>query len=161
MKTFKYLFALVALVVASSCNDELNINTVYDTPFIYITSEDGARETRLADNVSDEKTYYFYLSSPALDHKVEQWYEVFAGDGLVEGVDYEISPSSSNPVTFDPTRGRYVTNMRIIWKSHTIDPSKDNTLRIVLTRNSEGYAMGFPGRDHYNAEHVITKFSAD
>jgi hypothetical protein len=158
MKIFKYLFIFAIAISASSCNnDDLMINTRFDEPFIYIESEDGTRETRLGDNVSDEKTYYFYMSTEELDHEVEVWYDIVVGNGLVEGVDYEISPSSTNPVKFNP--GRYTANMRIIWKSHAIDPLKDNTLRIVPTRNSENFTFGFPGPDKNNAEHVITKFS--
>ncbi len=156
----KIVFIAIVSALLSSCDSTKPLMfTTFDTPFIYIESEEGARETRMADNVSDEKTYYIYMSTKALDRKVQVRYEIIAGDGLTEGVDYEISPSSTNPVSFNP--GRYVAHMRIIWKSHAVDPAKDNTLRIVLTENSENFTMGYPGPDKYNIEHKITRYSAE
>jgi hypothetical protein len=157
MKPLKYLTVLAAALIAGGCNPDLNIGTVFEEPFIYIESEDGTRETRMADNVSDEKTYYIIMSSSEMDRAVEVSWEIVAGDGLVEGVDYDISPSSKNPVVINP--GQYVTNMRIVWKRHAVDPAKDNSLKIVLTQNSENFTMGFPGPAQYNKQPTITKFN--
>lgn len=154
MKALKYILAFVCAFIVGSCGPD---EVVFDHPFIYIENDAGAKESRIADNVSDEKSYYVFMSTKAIDRDVKIDFEIIAGDGLVEGVDYEFPPTFSNPLIITP--GLYRAPIRIIWKKNKIDTSKDNTLRIVLTGNSENFILGFPGPDQNNRQHVITRFA--
>lgn len=154
MKRLRYIAILFTAILLNGCGiDEV----IFDQPFVYIESEDGTKETRLADNVSDEKTYYIYMSSGLLNRNVTVDYEIITGDGLTKGTDYEISSSTSSPITFIP--GIYRMPIRIVWKKNRIDPTKDNTMRIVLTGCSENFTLGYPGPDQNNKQHLITRIS--
>ena len=57
--------------------------------------------TTIAWNVNAVSTYSIYLSSAPLKESVTVVYDIIAGDGLTEGVDYEIV-NKSNSVVFLP-----------------------------------------------------------
>ena len=99
-------------------------------------------------------TYNVYMSTPATNETVTVTYEVIAGDGLKEGVDYKLL-NKENSLTFLP--GIYDMPIRIQWMSHAVDPTKDNTLKIKLVSNDKGYAIGLPGPAQLQSVLTITK----
>ena len=81
-------------------------------------------------------------------------YEIVVGDGLQEGVDYELV-TTGNQLTFEP--GIYDMPIRIKWLAHPVDETKDNTLTIRLTGNSQSLHLGVPGPDGLQKQLVIEK----
>lgn len=139
-------------VGVSSCADDGP--EVYDQSFVRIATQSGAASTVVMSDVKAVNTYYVYLSSPALTENLEVSYEITVGDGLQNGVDYQIV-TTENPLVFLP--GIYTMPIRIRWLEHRVDPSKDNTITIRLTGNSKNFTLGFPGPDHVQSQLVIEK----
>jgi len=125
----------------------------YDTPFIRISYLESDSVTITA-NTNKPYTYYVYLSSSALDKALEVEYDVEVGNGLVEGRDYQLL-TKGNKLTF-PT-GIYSMPIRIQWLPSILDPTKNNSVRIVLKSNNMGFNIGFPGPNHNQSTLTITK----
>lgn len=150
MKT-KSLFPILLLILFSGCNK--NEIEVFDHPFIHIMYE-GASSITVSSKATVLKEYNIYLSSKPLSQDLIVDYEVVVGDGLQEGVDFEMI-TQGNSLTFLP--GIYEMPVRIKWLPNTLDPSKDNSLIIRITGNNLGFTIGLPGPDHNQTELVITK----
>ncbi|MGQ1889737.1 hypothetical protein ACT29H_04775 [Thermophagus sp. OGC60D27] len=150
MKT-KSLFPILLMLVFLACNE--NETEVYDRPFIHIMYE-GASSIKVSSKANVLKEYNIYLSSKPLSQNLVVDYEVLVGNGLEEGVDFELI-TQGNTMTFLP--GIYEMPVRIKWLPNALDPSKDNSIVIRLTGNNLGFTLGLPGPDHHQTELKITK----
>lgn len=145
------LFLSSLIFLLTSCGlDEL---PEYDLKYIHIMMNESS-ETTVSWRANTIGTYNVYLSTPAFKESVTVTYEIIVGDGLKEGVDYKIL-SQGNTLTF--LQGIYDMPIRIQWFSNTIDPSKDNTIKIKLISNDKGYSVGLPGPDQNQSEFTIRK----
>lgn len=152
MKYFNRLaIILMVAIFSSGCSKE--DFEPYDVPYLHIMKDGMAKETvsSVANFLGD---YKIYLSSKPLDEMLLVQFSIAVGDGLVEGVDYELV-TAVNSLAFLP--GIYDMSIRIKWLPHPVDPSKDNTLTIRLEGNSQDITMGLPGPDEYQRCFVITK----
>ena len=139
-------------MLLAACNQEEF--EAYDTPFVRITTDTGASNTTVLTNVRNVNTYIVALSSRPLTEPLTVNFEVKAGDGLAEGVDYELL-TTGNTLVFEP--GIYDMPIRIKWLPHPVDTAKDNTLTITLTGNSGQISLGLPGNDGLQRSLVIEK----
>ena len=146
-----YLILIMPLLCLFSCG--LDENEPYNTPFIHIM-KDEVSSTKVTSNSNFVATYYVYLSSVPLSKSLEVTYNIEVGDGLLEGRDFELI-TTGNKLIFMP--GIYDMPIRIRWIPNTIDPAKDNTLKIVLVSNSLNLTMGLPGPGKLQKEFTITK----
>ncbi len=144
-----YLSSLILLL--TSCG--LNELPEYNLKYIHIMMNESS-ETTVSSKANMIGTYNVYLSAPASEETVTVTYEIIAGDGLKEGVDYKII-TQGNTLTFLP--GIYDMPIRIQWFSNTLDPKKDNTLKIKLISNDKGYSIGLPGPNQNQSVFTIRK----
>ena len=126
----------------------------YDTPFLSIAASTGASSMVVLSNVNNINTFLVTLSSRMLDKPLTVNYEIAVGDGLQEGVDYELL-TQGNSLTFEP--GVFDMPIRIKWISHPVDDQKDNTLTIKLLSNDQNIHIGRPGPDCLLKSLVIEK----
>lgn len=150
-RTILLAIASIASLTLASCAKE---EVVWDHPYIIITDEFNTSSATVNQLGTFVATYSVKMSTKAIDYDVAVKFEVKAGNGLTEGVDYKVI-TSGGELNFPP--GVYVRPLRIEWLSNAIDPSKDNTLTIALTSNSANFTIGYPGPAHNNAKYVITK----
>lgn len=144
-----YLSSLILLL--TSCG--LNELPEYNLKYIHIMMNESS-ETTVSSKANMIGTYNVYLSAPTSEETVTVTYEIIAGDGLKEGVDYKII-TQGNTLTFLP--GIYDMPIRIQWFSNTLDPKKDNTLKIKLISNDKGYSIGLPGPNQNQSVFTIRK----
>lgn len=142
---------MLCTLALAGCKEE---HEPFDPAYIYFLLDNGTAETVVTSDVKAVNTYYIYLSSRALASPLTVTYEVTAGDGLTEGVDYELL-TSERELTFMP--GVFDMPIRVRWMPHPVDPSRDNTLTFRLTGNNQGLPMGFPGPDAKMSTLRITK----
>ena len=142
---------LLSAVMAFSCTKEL---PVYDTPFFYIATQDGASTAVVGSDVENVNTYYVTMSSVSRGGDTVVDFSVTPGSGLKEGIDYEVVTQGTS-LTFLP--GIYRMPLRIRWKEHVLDDSADNTLTVALTGGTDGFCLGMPGPDAKFSRLVITK----
>lgn len=157
MKTKRTAYCIVVsilLMFQASCADEEGV--WFDEPFVRISTSTGQASTVVLSNVRNTNAYSVYLSSRPLaeNDSVEVSYEVIAGDGLQEDVDYKVV-TTQNPLVFLP--GIYDMPIRIRWMKNRVDPTKDNTVTIRLTGTNKGYNLGYPGPNHVQSAVVIEK----
>lgn len=126
----------------------------YDNPFVSIATETGASSVVVLSNVNNINTYVVSVSSRPLKETLTVDYQISVGDGLQEGVDYELL-TPGNTLTFDP--GVYDMPIRIRWKAHKVDETKDNKITITLVSASQQMTLGFPGNDGNRRSLVIEK----
>ena len=103
-------------------------------------------------------TLFVTLSTPktGFDAAVEVYYELIPGNGLKEGVDFQIKQGSESPLKF--TTGNFVVPMKIEWlKNPSFDSSKDNTLKIKLTGSNLAYLQMGNSKLNYKSTFVYTK----
>lgn len=100
-------------------------------------------------------SYALHYSGPKPMETIVVSFAVTCGDGLAEGVDYEVA-TSGGKVSFLP--GVYDQTIKINWLRHDIDPSKDNTVTISLT-DAGGVVLGYPGPDALGKDMVIRKYT--
>jgi len=147
------IYSITSIIVLfAACGKEEQ--KPFDHPFLHIMNNNTSSET-VNYMASSTRTYNIYLSSKPLEENLEVTFQVKAGNGLKEGVDYEmITPGNS--LIFLP--GIYDMPIRVRWlPSPDFDPNKDNTLTIELVSNSQGITMGLPGPDQLQKKFVITK----
>lgn len=150
-RTILYSTTCLILFLAGCGKEE---QAPFDHPFIHIMNNNSSTETvnYMANSV---RTYTIYLSSKPLTENLSVSFEVTPGNGLKEGVDYEMV-TPGNSLVFLP--GIWDMPVRIRWKaSPDLDPKKDNTLTIELTGNSQNLTLGLPGPDQLQKKFVITK----
>ena len=145
------LLIALSAVLALSCTKDL---PVYDTPFFYIATQDGASTAVVGSDVENVNTYYVTMSSVSRGGDTVVDFSVTPGSGLKEGIDYEVVTQGTS-LTFLP--GIYRMPVRIRWKEHVLDDSADNTLTIALTGGTDGFCLGMPGPDAKFSRLVITK----
>lgn len=140
-----------------SCEDSLNI--VFDTPFVYITDEGGSSSATITnelDYVLSALTINVNASNNYFKEPITIEYEIIAGDGLKESVDFKVQPNTKSPLTFEP--GVYSKPVRIGWyKNKDFDPSKDCSLTVKITSSTlDAMVIGYPGP---NAKYSSYKFN--
>lgn len=141
-----------SLFLGTSCG--LSEDILLDQPFFHIM-ENNTSTSIVNESATLTATYNVYFSAKRQTESVDLVYEIIVGDGLKEGVDFELVNKSSRTITFLP--GIYDMPIRIKWKPRPIDPTKDNTLKIRLVSNSKGYNLGLPGPSGNQREFIITK----
>ncbi|USD26072.1 hypothetical protein [Flagellimonas marinaquae] len=145
-----FILLLISGLVLSSCNKEEF--TPFDEAFIHINFN-NQDNVEIRSNRRDVVSYYVYLSSKPLNQDLYLDYSIIPGDGLTEGVDYEIL-TKDNPLFFPI--GIYRRPVQIRWMEREVDPTADNTLTIQLDSNNQGINIGFPGPDS-NQDKLIFK----
>lgn len=146
------LLLLLAGLVITSCNkDETE---PYTLKFIHIMDNESS-EVTVNQNANAIGTYNIYLSSVQFFEPIKVAYTITAGNGLTEGIDYEVI-SSAREITFLP--GIYDMPVRIRWLAHTIDETKNNTITISLvSADNPSYTIGLPGPGQKQRSLTITK----
>jgi hypothetical protein len=148
----RILNILIMVSVLTACADQEG--EWFDIPFVRIATNTGQSNTVVLSNVRNTNAYMVYLSATPLADSLMVDFEVIAGDGLVEDVDYKVV-TKTRTLKFFP--GIYDMPVRIRWMPHKVDPEKDNRLIIRLVGNSKNYTLGFPGPDRIQHEVVIEK----
>lgn len=145
----------IALALLCSC--EKHQEVYFDTPFVRIEDTGGNAAMNIdhtLDNLLTELRVVVSASSNYFTEPITVEYDVIAGDGLQEGVDFRIQSSHRSPLTFSP--GTYTLPIRVIWyKATDFDPDKDNTLTLRLTGASiPEMLLGVPGPDGKKSEFI-------
>lgn len=131
------LIALTALLPLLSCT-ELDYPT-FDQPFVYF---DGAATVNVDATGKVLRTYNLKLSAKTQTEPVNLKLSYSVGDGLKEGVDFEIL--TSDRISF--LAGIYSMPVRVQWLRHSLDEAKDNTLTISIEScDREDVIIGIPG----------------
>ena len=152
MRTFRILLLFAALVVAGCAKNELPL---FDEPFVYLETSSGSDSAVVGADMKAVVTYYIGISCSAFTDPINVSFAVTCGDGLKEGIDYEVLTTGGS-VSFLP--GIWRMPVRIRWQEHAIDESKDNTVVISLTgTNPDVFTLGFPGPAAKGSKLVITK----
>lgn len=86
---------------------------------------------------------------------ISVYYDLKVGNGLKEGVDFELDKKTSSPIVFKP--GSFSMPLNITWfRNPDLDPAKDNSLEVKLTGSDmSSMKMGQPGG--YKSSFVFTK----
>lgn len=150
-KVLNILVACVLSLITLSCNKELA--TPYDHPFFYI-HVNNASQINLQATRNETVDYKVFFSTKMQYEPVTLKYEVIVGNGLQEGVDFELV-NTSKELIFKP--GYFEMPITIKWKSNTLDNSKDNSVIIRLVSNDKNITIGMPGPDKKQAELKIVK----
>ena len=150
----KYLFITLSAVLAlASCHK--NDPVIFDSSFICF---DLVNSSSISIHQNAELTgeYWIHLSSSTRETPLTVEASVSPGDGMTEGIDYELI--SGSKINFLP--GVYNMPYRIKFLRNPIDPEKDNSIYISITEASDpSVTLGFPGPDALNRNITITKYS--
>lgn len=126
----------------------------YELRFVHIMDNE-ASIVNVSAKANAVGSYNIYLSAPQVLEPITVSYKLTIGDGLTEGLDYELV-NAGTEVTFLP--GIYDMPVRIKWLANTVDPASDNTIKIELLRVSNAnYTVGLPGPDMLQRSLTITK----
>lgn len=142
---------LLFAIFASSCQREW---VLFDDAFVAFVP-DKSSATLVDYRAQTTSSYIVHLTSPKPSQAIIVKYKVIPGDGLKEGVDYELV-GTSNEIKFLP--GIYETAIKVKWLSHELDKSKDNRLTIRLDSSNVPITLGVIGPDEKNREIIITKY---
>lgn len=137
-------------VSAASCNKI----TLFDEAFVAF---DTAKSSVVSINATGEFTgsYTLHYTGPKPSAPIVVNFVVTCGNGLAEGVDYKVA-TAGGKITFMP--GIYEQVIKIDWRPHEIDESKDNTVTISLV-SADGVTLGYPGPDKLMKDLVIRKYT--
>jgi hypothetical protein len=150
--SIKYWMFSLLIMLTTACG--LNENDLYDLKYIHIMLND-ASTTTVSAKARTVGSYNVYLSSGSFNESVEVTYKIEVGDGLQQGLDFNII-TTGDKLTFLP--GIFDMPIRIQWlPNENLDPTKNNTITITLLSNNKGYSIGFPGPDHNQSSFIITK----
>ena len=157
MKNYSRILTILA-ALALLCGCEKHEEVFFDTPFVRIEDSNGLMSMEIdhkLDNLLTELRVVVSASSNYFTEPISVEYEVIAGDGLQEGVDFRIQSSHRSPITFSP--GTYTMPIRVIWyKADDFDPAKDNTLTFRLTNASiPQMLLGVPGPDGKKSQFIF------
>lgn len=152
LKVLKQLMVAGFILSLSACNKEVAVP--YDNPFFYIHVNNSSLVRIQADR-NQLVEYKVYLSSKLQFEPINLQYSVVPGDGLKEGVDYEVV-TQGRTLLFNP--GVTERSVSIKWISNPIDPGKDNYLRIHLLSSDKNIGIGLPGPDKLQSTLNILKF---
>lgn len=144
------IFSICTLLM-TSCNKE--VATPYDNPFFYIHLNQ-ASEINVQEDRNQTIAYPVYFSTKLQYEPIDVYYEIIVGDGLKEGVDFELI-NKENKLTFKP--GYFEMPIEIKWIKNTVDPTKDNSLTIQLLSNTKNLTVGLPGPDKNQSSLKIVK----
>lgn len=150
IKNIIKLAVLPLLLLISSCKDEFE---PYDNPYFHIMIDEKSAVEVLA-NRKDKVDYKVYLSTKLQFEPIDVQYEITIGNGLKEGVDFDLITKGTK-LTFP--QGIFERPITIQWKESVLDPAKDNRIIIRLISNTKNFTMGLPGPDQLQRELVITK----
>lgn len=132
----------------------LDENETYNQKYVHVMQDELSSITVNA-KAKTVGEYNVYLSSAMYTGNVEVTYSILVGDGLKEGVDFEYITKGTKLIFMS---GIFEMPIRILWLPHTgLDPTKDNTLKIVLVSCDRDYSVGFPGPSHNQSVFTITK----
>jgi len=133
---------------------------MYDGPY-FVYFDGKASSTTSVNELGDLiGSYNVHYSGKQSDGQFQVNYSVKPGDGLKEGVDYEIVSKNAGILTFLP--GIYSLDIRIHWMPHVIDENRDNSLTITLESSSNpDLCIGYPGPDRNNKTIIINKYKND
>jgi len=155
MKTiFKTILIIPLLVIAYSCDDSTSI--MFNDYYACIKDESGSSTSTITTKMSESytATYYINLVSVLKENPVTVSYDIKAGDGLKEGVNYKIVTGGGS-VTFD--KGIFKKPLRIEFFPVAVDEEKDCTITITLTgSNDKSINLGYPGPSARYSSHTIT-----
>jgi hypothetical protein len=154
MKTTNIIFA-AGLFLLTACG--LEEHEAYQTPFVHIMKDDASTAIVSAQAntpASRPDSYSVYLSTAPLKNNLVVDFDLIVGNGLREGRDF-VMVTQGRSLTFLP--GIYDMPIRIRWIANPVDPTKDNTLTIVLVDTNKGFNLGLPGPDHLQSRFTITK----
>lgn len=156
------IFAIAVLLL--SCGKDENI--VFDTPFIAVEPLNTSSGGPISSEQEFVAEYMLYLNAAAPKKNVDVSYDIIVGDGLKEGVDFELITKETTQ-TF--LQGIYDLSIRIKWLKtcvrdaegkiieDSLDTTKDVSIKIVLKSNSENYDLGYPGPAQKFKQVVILK----
>lgn len=163
-----YIFiVLIAFLLLVSCNKSEDI--LFDTPFISLESKDPASAGPVNSDQEFIGEYLICLNSSPFSQNIEVTYEIEIGDGLIADRDFQILTQSNTLIFYT---GIYDMPIRIKWLrtcvrdandniiSDSLDESKNTTMTIKLTGNSEGLTLGYPGPKQLKKEITIKKIKA-
>ena len=149
IKKLAFLFFAASLLLSCSKAETEPL----DSPYVHIMVNE-LTEVVVNSNRRDVVPYYIYFSSKPVKENLEVSYSVVPGNGLQQGRDYELI-TTENPLVFPP--GIYQRPVQKRWLDRKVDPSKDNSLKIIIESNNLGVSTGLPGPDQYQTELKITK----
>lgn len=155
----KAIISVTVLLSLQGCEKHQEI--LFDTPFVSISDETGTSSSMTvsskANNLLTSLKVDINVSAARFTDDITVEYEVIAGDGLREGVDYVIQSSTISPLVFE--KGTYSLPVRLMWKYNAdFDPDKDNTLVIRLKSSSmEEMIIGYPGPSALRSKFTFTK----
>lgn len=138
----------------SSCDDSTSI--MFTDYYACIKDEGGSATSTVSTKMTESytATYYINLVSVPMDEPVTICYEIIAGDGLKEGVNFKVINGTGN-VTFD--KGIFKKPLRIEYFPAKVDETKDCKLTIRLTESSNNaIGLGYPGPNRRFIEHTVT-----
>lgn len=150
MKHWYILIGVLFIFSACNCNEDI----INDNTYLHIMADNGSSNVTIGSDVKNIATYSVFLSSRLISDKFDVSYKITVGDGLTEGIDYQLITTGTT-LSFLP--GIYDMPIRVRWLPHTVDSTKDNTLKITLVSNTLGLTMGVPGPSGLQRELVITK----
>lgn len=151
IKNIIKITVLPLLLLISSCGKEEF--APYNNPFFHIMVDNKGTVEVLA-NRKDVVDYKVYLSAELQFDPIDVEYEITVGNGLKEGVDFDLITKGSK-LTFP--QGIFERPITIQWKESILDPAKDNRIIIRLISNTKNYTMGLPGPDQLQRQLIITK----
>lgn len=147
----KRLFIILSIIgLLTGCNEY----TLYTGKFVAFDPASSS-VTSINELGDFTGTYYVHYSGTSNDTRFAVTFEVIPGNGLVEGVDYEME-TSGKTLNFMP--GIFSLPIRIHWIPNEIDESKDNSVILRLTSAPDDITLGYPGPDKLNKEIKILKY---
>lgn len=148
----KILLAILTSFIFSACDTF----TVYDGPACFSFDATKSSPTTINELGEMEAEYYVHYIGPMAEQTNTVTFSVISGDGLKEGLDFQLITSS---YTLSFLTGFTDLPIRIKWLPNTIDPNKDNSLTIVLESvDNPDAIVGLPGPDQKNRTLKIFKY---
>lgn len=145
---------ILLLIGAILCMEGCNKYIEFKDYFVAFNLTDSS-PTVINANASLNAKYVVQLCSVKPAEAIEVYFSVTPGDGLTEGVDYNVKTAGGKLIFFP---GIYTRNIEIEWLSHELNPSKNNTLKISLTEvTNDDIGIGYPGPDAKYKDILIYK----
>lgn len=140
----------MALVIVLSCNKMI----IFRDSFISFVAEESS--STYIDAAGDwTGSYKIRYTGEKPSEPITVSFGITAGDGLVEGTDYELVTTGGH-VSLLP--GVFEQSIKIHWLSHTLDEIKDNSLTISLL-SADGVRLGYPGPSELMKSITIKKYN--
>ncbi len=151
----KIIVIISAALLLAACNGYNSLPLFEDSYVYFNTAKSGF--TNINELGKSTTSYYINYVGPMEEgESIDVQFSVSAGDGLAEGVDYQMV-TTENTLSFSP--GVYSLGIHIRWLAHEIDPDRDNTVTLRIEGCSkEGVILGLPGPAAKDRSVTITKF---